>query len=375
MFVQQIMAPHKQPRFRPKVKTAVPYKGHPSTRRWRSVGFSTEFWEAAVSSYFNGYGRCDMLAHLRHNRLWCHRTSIYRWRMRHQFLGHYRRYRRTGNSRATVLRGTMLISLAVFRALWPRGNHHEANVWLHHAGGRVRFYQPSQISKAEDSLGMSRKRASSTARQAMLAANLQLRFNYWFLPAPYGIANVPREKLIDLDEAALFVESGNRGYGKASVMRRVREVGPYGHSEKTNVLLAICGEQHFHGRSARRWVETWSHGGTTTVKFLAFIQRILLDLGPGTPGNFYCFTMDNLNSHRNVLVQQAIHAAGHVCVFRAPYYPVDSPIEHFFNTVQLSMTLSMYRLFTSDDVKKEFLKLIRNTSTFELYFHHVGINN
>ena len=125
--------------------------------------------------------------------------------------------------------------------------------------------------------------------------------------------------MVDLDEAAAFVESGNRGEGKAAVNRRVREVGPYGHSEKMNVLLAICGEQHFQGRPARRWVETWSQGGTTTDKFLAFIQRILLDLGPGTPGNFYCFTMDNLNSHRNVLVQQAIDTAGHVCVFHAPY--------------------------------------------------------
>lgn len=85
--------------------------------------------------------------------------------------------------------------------------------------------------------------------------------------------------------------------------------------------------------------------------------------------------MDNLNSHRNVLVQQAIHAAGHRCVFRAPYYPVDSAIEHFFNTVQLAMTLAMYRLHDVDDVMREFLKLLRHTATFHRYFEHVGINN
>jgi hypothetical protein len=290
-------------------------------------------------------------------------------------LGHVRRYRRTGNTRATVLRGSSLISLSVFRALWPRGTHHEANVWLHHAGGRVRFYQPSQISKAEDSIGLSGKRASSTARQAMFPINLQLRFNYWFLPSPFGIADVPRSRLIDLDEAAMFVESGNRSRGKAHISRRVREIGPYGHSEKVNLLLAICGENNTAGRPVRRWVETWSQGGTTTTKFLAFIQRILRDLGPGTNGNWCCFTMDNLNSHRNVLVQQAIHAAGHRCVFRAPYYPVDSAIEHFFNTVQLAMTLAMYRLHDVDDVMREFLKLLRHTATFHRYFEHVGINN
>ena len=290
-------------------------------------------------------------------------------------LGHIRRYRRTGNNRAKVLTGLSLVSLAIFRALWPRGNAHEANIWLHHAGGQARFYHPSQISRAEDRLGLSRKRASSTARQAMLPLNLQLRQNFWLLPAPYGIADVPRSKQIDIDEAALFVESANRPKGKSSTIRRVREVGPYGHSEKMNVLLGICGEDPIAGRPARRWVETWGQGGTTTTKFLAFVQRMLLDIGPGTPNDWYCFTMDNLNSHRSVLVQQAIHAAGHRCVFRAPYHPKDSPIEHFFNTVQLAMQLNMYRMFTTEDVQDNFKRLIRNTSLFHEYFEHVGILN
>ena len=58
----------------------------------------------------------------------------------------------------------------------------------------------------------------------MLAANLQLRFNYWFLPALYGIADVPRERLVDFDEAALFIESGNRSKSKAPVARRVCKI-------------------------------------------------------------------------------------------------------------------------------------------------------
>ena len=85
---------------------------------------------------------------------------------------------------------------------------------------------------------------------------------------------------------------------------------------------------------------------------------ILHYIGPGTPGNFMVFTMDNLNLHQNVVVQQIIHAAGHRCVFRAPYYPVDSPIEHLFNTVQIALTLAMYRLQTIGEVKDEFLSPI-----------------
>ena len=292
--------------------------------------------------------------------------------MRHR---HLRRYRRSGNLRATVLRGFQTLNLDLFRALWPHGHHTEANVWLFHAGGMQRFYDPSQISRAEDRLGLLIKRASTTARQAMLPINLQLQFNYWYLPYPYGIANIPRSRIIDLDEAALFVESSNRGRGKAHLCRRVRKVGPYGHSEKLNILCAVCGEDSQPGLPARRWVDTWSQGGTTIVRFLAFIRRIIQGIGPGTPNNFYVFTMDNLISHRNVLVQQVIHLAGHRCVFRAPYYPVNSTIEHIFNTIQGALTRAQYRMVTTQHVRDEFYACLQRMISFASYFEHVGILN
>ena len=291
------MAPHRQAIIRPRLHTAVAPRAHPSGRG-RSHGYSHEFRLAALEAHANGLANSPLVLLLRAQRLWASRQTIYRWRVRQQVHGHVRRFRRTGNHRATVLRGTQMINLAVWRVLWPRGNHHKANIWLHHAGGRLRFYQPSQISKAEDRLGLSIKRASTTARQALLPINRQLRFNYWYLPCPFGIANVPRSRIIDLDEAALFIESSNRSRGKAHLVRRVREVGPYGHSEKLNILVAICGEDFVPGTPARRWVDTWNDGGTTTTKFIAFIVRILASIGPGTPANWYCFTMDNLSSHR-----------------------------------------------------------------------------
>ena len=57
---------------------------------------------------------------------------------------------------------------------WQHENHHEANIWLFHTNGQVRFYQTSQsqISKAEDILGISIKRDSTTARQALLPINI-----------------------------------------------------------------------------------------------------------------------------------------------------------------------------------------------------------
>lgn len=69
-----------------------------------------------------------------------------------------------------------------------------------------------------------------------------------------------------------------------------------------------------------------------------------------------------------------IHVAGHKCVFRAPYYPVDSAIEHLFNTIQYSIRLSMYHINNHQDVVDEFNAVMRSMRDFSEYFAHVGIN-
>ncbi len=71
----------------------------------------------------------------------------------------------------------------------------------------------------------------------MNAINIQLRWNYWYLHCPFGIANIPRWRLIDIDEAALFVELANHSRGKSSIVRRVCDIGPYWHCEKLNILV------------------------------------------------------------------------------------------------------------------------------------------
>jgi hypothetical protein len=112
-----------------------------------------------------------------------------------------------------------------------------------------------------------------------------------------------------------------------------------------NILTAISGEDPTPLRPARRWIETWEEGGTTPNRTGAFIRPIINDLGPGTPNNFYVFTCENLNAHCSLVVQQLINGARHRCVFRAPsYWPVDSPVEHLFDTVQISLTQKMYSL-------------------------------
>ena len=82
--------------------------------------------------------------------------------------------------------------------------------------------------------------------------------------------------------------------------------------------------------------------------------------------------MDNLTAHRNLIFQQIIHQAGHRIAFRAPYNPVDGPIEYYFNHVQNCLTLVMYRIRTLDDVRSEVRKTLCNTSLFRPFFLFCG---
>ena len=48
----------------------------------------------------------------------------------------------------------------------------------------------------------------------------------------------------------------------------------------------------------------------------------------------FCFIVDNLQSHHNQQMVAFIITQGHRLIFRAPYYPVDGPIEYVSNTIQ-----------------------------------------
>ena len=161
--------------------------------------------------------------------------------------------------------------------------------------------------------------------QASLPINQQQRWNFWNLPYPFGIANINTLDQLDIDEAAFFVESANRGKGKSHLSVRCRDDGSYGHSQKTNLLACISGEHPGANNDAFRMVEMWESGGTTATRFINFIQRILDRIGPGTPQRRRCFTMDNLTSHQNLLVLHMIIVAGHRVVFRAPCHQVADP--------------------------------------------------
>jgi hypothetical protein len=111
-----------------------------------------------------------------------------------------------------------------------------------------RFYNLSQISRAEDYFGLSSKRLSTTAYQARLHHNIVKREMFWTFPYLFEVSNILARDMIDFDEAAFFLETANRSSGKAYINCCVHEHGPYGHSERWNMMLAVSG-----GQDGLRW--------------------------------------------------------------------------------------------------------------------------
>lgn len=64
--------------------------------------------------------------------------------------------------------------------------------------------------------------------------------------------------------------------------------------------------------------------------------------------------------------------AGHRIIFRAPYYPVDGPIEYVFNTIQQGLTKALYRVYNLQQLMDEFGTLVAGIDDFSNYFIGYG---
>ena len=67
-----------------------------------------------------------------------------------------------------------------------------------------------------------------------------------------------------------------------------------------------------------------------------------------------------------------IIAAGHRIVFRAPYYPVDGPIEYVFNTLQCFLRIHNGSIACGPTLLQAINVGIGNITTFTPYFAHCG---
>ncbi|KAL9179479.1 hypothetical protein ACHAXT_008769 [Thalassiosira profunda] len=355
---------------RPAVQTRRDETAHPSAGG-RGDGYDPHFRSFVMAVRQAGQSDDPIFQQLRALHLYPSERTELRWEDLQASLGHVRQCRRTGNKRATVLRDHNQLLVALYRIAYPKATAAEVNAFLFRANfGNLnfRFYSASQISECESRIGFTRKRGSTTAYQALLPRNKQKRWCFWNLPYPYGIADIRRRDLIDLDECGIELQSADRHIGKAYIGKRVQQTGPYQKSTKWNLLLAICGD----GNTNHRWRDIWTGEGTTGERMCRFIRQIINSIGPGTPARRYCFIMDNLSSHHHLQMAAIIFAAGHRLAFRAPYYPVDGPIEYVFNTIQGVLRIRMDLIVDGPSLIAELNQAITGIPSFEPYFVNCG---
>lgn len=162
----------------------------------------------------------------------------------------------------------------------------------------VELYSNSQVCYAEKKIELMRKRASTTAHQAYFPRNLMLHKMYFTTYYPTGILDVNINDMIDINEMGLYLETTNRKLGKTIRGMRADNEGNYNRDEKSNILAAMAAD----GNDAMRWMETWTGEGTTIIRFLHFICQICDTLEEQHPQRSFCFTIDNLNVHKNAMV-------------------------------------------------------------------------
>jgi transposase len=286
------------------------------------------------------------------------RASVFRWRNRIDA------YERTGNKQVVSLSGIHQFHLLFYRAAYPKANADEVRRWMFENSppNSSIIFSRQQITRAEIRMRLSHKRSSTTALQASEPRNLVRRYLFWNRPYPLGRVGIPIVDLLDYDEAAFFLETANRKEGKAYVGVRVREEGPYGHSQKWTLKLCV-------GPGVFKHFAFTKEAGTSKAAFRLFISSMLPRLAVGPQRTIL---MDNLESHYDAATWINVAAAGHRFLPRTPYYPVDGPIEYVFNTIGCALRQRLYRIRTEADLQREMLNIITGLPAMRNYFVHCG---
>ncbi len=237
------------------------------------------------------------------------------------------------------MEGTDLEQLALYRCVFPKATIAKCRAYLFNVDPKKDPYSSLQVHRAEKLLGLKRKAASMTDL-AYLPQNMTLHKYYWMQLSPLGMRGVPIADIIDIDEAGFFLDHSDQKFGKTISSTRCSQNGVYGHGEKVNLLLAICGDNV----GQMRWHGQWMEGGTTIERFYGFIDHILDNLDQNHPGRSFVFTMDNLSAH----------------------------VEYVFNAIQSKLRIYFYRLETMDNLRNRINLTVGGIFSFHQYFEQVG---
>jgi hypothetical protein len=245
--------------------------------------------------------------------------------------GHVCSKRATGNIFSQrEISGVDLFNLTLFCLFWPKAYLCEVVAYVHNMNPINQPYSNSQILRAEQRLGLWLKVGSTSSGWAYRPIILLRRHMYWWEAYPLGVHGEDTDYMIDIDEAKFKLESQNRKWGKVTRQRRCDACRKYEKGEGgISLIMGICGDEadpfEFHQQFAR--------GGTGLWQFYCYMHDFIEFLDVNGPGNSYCFTMDNLNIHKNPIIVDLIKDAGHRVVYCAPYWSCDGAIKYVFNTI------------------------------------------
>ena len=289
--------------------------------------------------------------------------------------GHFRPMKATGNHEArSEVRGGVLVRLALYRTVNPTANIDYVRAFLFNMDPTVPPYSPAAIVHAEQLLGLSRKRSSTTCSRAYWRVNLHKRDLFWNENYPLGRADVLTRDMIDMDECGLKIEATNPRYGKSVTWERCHTDGSYNRDKKLNLIMAISADPALD----MEWHDMWpqEEGGTDLYRVYVFFDRVIQWLNQHHPGRSFCFTMDNLNTHKDPIITNLITNSGHRYLYRAPYWSVDGPMEYVFNTLHVHLLDYFREVDNLMELENVINTIIANDMTdFLLYFLHVGFPN
>jgi len=232
-----------------------------------------------------------------------------------------------GRPRKLSLLHTILLGL--FKLIFPDALLTQCISFLNYFGAQLQPQQTSLISRNLKMLGFTKKKLC----HINVRRNEEQRKMWWILRSPYGVADVPRARLIDIDETGVVLFTTERGWGHALRGQRAVTYAPPERGKKYTVILAISN----HG------VVSWLvvNNNTNTELFVNFIRH---NLHPalGECGHF--LMMDNLSAHHTAAVVQEVKQTGHQLLFRPPYSLDYAPVELAFKKVKTYLRSHKYEI-------------------------------
>lgn len=255
------------------------------------------------------------------------------------------------------------------RLAWPKATADEISAYIARNNASGWIYSRTAITRCEQRLGLTRKRGSTTALQALTPFHKARRFNFWNLPHPAGIAGTPRARLVDIDEAGIGLEQDvGRIYGKSFTVNRVRQPGVYGRGVKFTLIAA------FDCNTGCIYYEFRRVAGTSVDTYIAFLQQLITYIPAMNTPNFQTrtFMHDNLRSHLNARVAATINGAGHRVIARPAYRPEDAPCEFAFNTLQRELDMRAESIRNDADLAREVSNILTALPPMDAYFRHCG---